>query len=178
MHLEYSSITFSIVYYCITGFDTFKEEVGISKDSMKRGMSLDVQFDEQDLIKVSLVSMFPHYTCQCLLITPINVSALHLSVYPHYTCQYLLITPISLSSLCLSISHHYTCQCLLITPIGLSSLCLSMSLHYTCQCLITDVSLLITCISVSSLHLSVSLCPSVSPRYACQCLLITPVSVS
>ncbi|KAK3742700.1 hypothetical protein RRG08_025644 [Elysia crispata] len=35
-----------------SGFDTFKEEVGVtSKDSMKRGMSLDVQFDEQDMVK-------------------------------------------------------------------------------------------------------------------------------
>ncbi|XP_076460033.1 uncharacterized protein LOC143293050 isoform X37 [Babylonia areolata] len=36
-----------------SGFDTFKEEVGITKDSMKRGMSLDVQYDEQDMIKES-----------------------------------------------------------------------------------------------------------------------------
>ncbi|KAL8597428.1 hypothetical protein ACOMHN_050926 [Nucella lapillus] len=36
-----------------SGFDTFKEEVGITKDSMKRGMSLDVQYDEQDIIKES-----------------------------------------------------------------------------------------------------------------------------
>ncbi|RUS75573.1 hypothetical protein EGW08_016667, partial [Elysia chlorotica] len=37
-----------------SGFDTFKEEVGVSsKDSMKRGMSLDVQFDEQDMVKES-----------------------------------------------------------------------------------------------------------------------------
>ncbi|XP_025109082.1 ankyrin-2-like isoform X8 [Pomacea canaliculata] len=34
-----------------SGFDTFKEEIGITKDSMKRGMSLDVQYDEQDMIK-------------------------------------------------------------------------------------------------------------------------------
>ncbi|XP_050393549.1 titin isoform X4 [Patella vulgata] len=34
-----------------SGFDTFKEEIGISKDSFKRGMSLDVQYDEQDMIK-------------------------------------------------------------------------------------------------------------------------------
>uniref|UniRef100_A0A0B7BMI9 Death domain-containing protein n=1 Tax=Arion vulgaris TaxID=1028688 RepID=A0A0B7BMI9_9EUPU len=36
-----------------SGFDTFKEEVGITKDSLKRGMSLDVQYDEQDIIKES-----------------------------------------------------------------------------------------------------------------------------
>ncbi|CAG5123842.1 unnamed protein product, partial [Candidula unifasciata] len=36
-----------------SGFDTFKEEVGITKDSLKRGMSLDVQYDEQDMIKES-----------------------------------------------------------------------------------------------------------------------------
>ncbi|XP_060074822.1 ankyrin-2-like [Ylistrum balloti] len=37
-----------------SGFDTFTEEVGISRDSsMKRGMSLDVQYDEQDIIKES-----------------------------------------------------------------------------------------------------------------------------
>ncbi|XP_076454790.1 uncharacterized protein LOC143289416 isoform X40 [Babylonia areolata] len=36
-----------------SGFDTFKEEVGITKDSMKRGLSLDVQYDEQDIIKES-----------------------------------------------------------------------------------------------------------------------------
>ena len=43
----------STSFDCCTGFDTFKEEVGITKDSMKRGMSLDVQYDEQDMIKVS-----------------------------------------------------------------------------------------------------------------------------
>uniref|UniRef100_A0A0L8HBR9 Titin n=1 Tax=Octopus bimaculoides TaxID=37653 RepID=A0A0L8HBR9_OCTBM len=37
-----------------SGFDTFKEEVGISRDSsMKRGISLDVSYDEQDMIKES-----------------------------------------------------------------------------------------------------------------------------
>ncbi|XP_052069487.1 ankyrin-2-like isoform X49 [Mytilus californianus] len=37
-----------------SGFDTFTEEVGISReDSMKRNMSLDVQFDEQDMVKES-----------------------------------------------------------------------------------------------------------------------------
>uniref|UniRef100_A0A0L8HBM5 Titin n=1 Tax=Octopus bimaculoides TaxID=37653 RepID=A0A0L8HBM5_OCTBM len=36
-----------------SGFDTFKEEVGISRDSsMKRGISLDVSYDEQDMIKM------------------------------------------------------------------------------------------------------------------------------
>lgn len=41
-------------FVCCSGFDTFKEEVGITKDSMKRGMSLDVQYDEQDMIKVNI----------------------------------------------------------------------------------------------------------------------------
>lgn len=38
-----------------SGFDAFKEELGITKDSLKRGMSLDVQYDEQDMIKVSTI---------------------------------------------------------------------------------------------------------------------------
>ncbi|KAL3877004.1 hypothetical protein ACJMK2_034767 [Sinanodonta woodiana] len=37
-----------------SGFDTFTEEVGISRDSsLKKGISLDVQFDEQDMVKDS-----------------------------------------------------------------------------------------------------------------------------
>ncbi|KAK3593652.1 hypothetical protein CHS0354_025541 [Potamilus streckersoni] len=37
-----------------SGFDTFTEEVGISQDSsLKKGISLDVQFDEQDMVKDS-----------------------------------------------------------------------------------------------------------------------------
>ena len=42
----------------LVGFDTFTEEVGISsqESSMKRNMSLDVQFDEQDIVKVILSS--------------------------------------------------------------------------------------------------------------------------
>ena len=36
------------------GFDEFKEELGPSRDSsMQRGLSLDVSYDEQDMIKVS-----------------------------------------------------------------------------------------------------------------------------
>ena len=32
-----------------------------SKDSMKRGMSLDVQFDEQDMVKVSLIGLAANF---------------------------------------------------------------------------------------------------------------------
>ena len=36
-----------------SGFDNFADEVGISRDSsLKKGMSLDVQYDEQDMLKV------------------------------------------------------------------------------------------------------------------------------
>ena len=51
------STGFDTIYNFSTGFDTFTEEVGISReDSMKRNMSLDVQFDEQDLVKVHSIS--------------------------------------------------------------------------------------------------------------------------
>nr|XP_022319724.1 ankyrin-2-like isoform X19 [Crassostrea virginica] len=36
-----------------SGFDTFAEEIGATQDSMKRNMSLDVQFDEQEVQKLS-----------------------------------------------------------------------------------------------------------------------------
>nr|XP_022319725.1 ankyrin-2-like isoform X20 [Crassostrea virginica] len=36
-----------------SGFDTFAEEIGATQDSMKRNMSLDVQFDEQEVQKES-----------------------------------------------------------------------------------------------------------------------------
>ncbi|XP_056019552.1 ankyrin-2-like isoform X15 [Ostrea edulis] len=36
-----------------SGFDTFAEEIGVPQDSMKRNMSLDVQFDEKDIQKDS-----------------------------------------------------------------------------------------------------------------------------
>ena len=40
----------------LTDFDDFKEELGPSREaSLKRDMSLDVQYDEQDLMKVSVV---------------------------------------------------------------------------------------------------------------------------
>ena len=41
---------------CISGFDNFAEEVGISRDSsLKKDMSLDVEFDEKDRMKVSKI---------------------------------------------------------------------------------------------------------------------------
>lgn len=53
MMINYANIAV-ITWILFTGFDTFKEEVGISRDSsMKRGISLDVSYDEQDMIKVS-----------------------------------------------------------------------------------------------------------------------------
>lgn len=46
------------MFSVFSGFDTFTEEVGISReDSMKRNMSLDVQFDEQDMVKVWNISL-------------------------------------------------------------------------------------------------------------------------
>ena len=37
------------------GFDNFAEEVGISRDSsLKKEMSLEVEFDEKDQMKVSM----------------------------------------------------------------------------------------------------------------------------
>ena len=37
----------------VSGFDNFAEEVGISRESsLKKGMSLDVQYDEEDMLKV------------------------------------------------------------------------------------------------------------------------------
>ncbi len=39
------------------GFDAFKEELGPSRDStLPRGVSLDVSYDEQDLMKVRRAS--------------------------------------------------------------------------------------------------------------------------
>ncbi len=41
----------------ITGFDAFKEELGPSREStLQRDMSLDVSYDEQDIMKVRLLS--------------------------------------------------------------------------------------------------------------------------
>ena len=41
------------MYFLSTGFDAFKEELGPSRDStLPRGMSLDVSYDEQDIMKV------------------------------------------------------------------------------------------------------------------------------
>jgi hypothetical protein len=40
------------------GFDTFAEEIGVPQDSMKRNMSLDVQFDEKDIQKVTIIFIF------------------------------------------------------------------------------------------------------------------------
>lgn len=41
----------------LTGFDTFAEEIGATQDSMKRNMSLDVQFDEQEVQKVIFIRL-------------------------------------------------------------------------------------------------------------------------
>ena len=40
----------------LKGFDNFAEEVGISRDesSLKKEMSLEVEFDEKDQMKVSM----------------------------------------------------------------------------------------------------------------------------
>lgn len=65
----------SFLYFLLSGFDTFKEEVGISSrdSSMKRGLSLDVSYDEQDMIKVS------------------NDRCLHLSFYGGLGCFHIII---------------------------------------------------------------------------------------
>ena len=40
-------------FYLFPGFDNFAEEVGISRESsLRKGMSLDVEFDEKDIVKV------------------------------------------------------------------------------------------------------------------------------
>lgn len=39
-----------------TGFDNLREEIGSSRDAtLRRNMSLDVSYDEQDLMKVNLL---------------------------------------------------------------------------------------------------------------------------
>ena len=44
-----------IMLNTFVGFDAFKEELGTSRDSsMQRGLSLDVSYDEQDLMKVCM----------------------------------------------------------------------------------------------------------------------------
>ena len=55
-HKSFCLLSFSFtVLYILTGFDNFAEEVGISRDSsLKKEMSLDVEFDEKDQMKVSV----------------------------------------------------------------------------------------------------------------------------
>ena len=43
--------------YITADFDELKEELGPSRDaSLRRDMSLDVQYDEQDMMKVNFMS--------------------------------------------------------------------------------------------------------------------------
>ena len=43
-----------LVFVCYSGFDNFADEIGISRESsLKKGMSLDVEYDEKDLVKVN-----------------------------------------------------------------------------------------------------------------------------
>lgn len=47
--------THVVVGFLAAGFDAFKEELGPSRDStLPRGVSLDVSYDEQDIMKVSV----------------------------------------------------------------------------------------------------------------------------
>lgn len=51
-----------------SGFDELKEELGTSRDSsMQRGMSLDVSYDEEDIIKVNLTDLIGdfHHSFAC-----------------------------------------------------------------------------------------------------------------
>lgn len=49
----------SYILHYLAGFDNFAEEVGISRDSsLKKGMSLDVEYDEKDLIKVNIWRLY------------------------------------------------------------------------------------------------------------------------
>ena len=71
------------------GFDAFKEELGPSRDStLPRGVSLDVSYDEQDMMKVRLfTNVYP------LVYHVVNLLYIYLFILsPYYYYRPCLIT--------------------------------------------------------------------------------------
>ena len=60
---------FMFYFVLFKGFDNFAEEVGISRDSsLKKEMSLEVEFDEKDQMKVSMTGGWC-LSCPCIVTT-------------------------------------------------------------------------------------------------------------
>ena len=71
-------LTTRLISSYFSGFDNFAEEVGISRDSsLKKEMSLDVEFDEKDRMKVGKIStkLFRHLKICYLIIVEFGNNA-------------------------------------------------------------------------------------------------------